>query len=478
MTSELIRAKQIVLRGALVLAFGCPIALSPLHAQESASPPSGTIVGLAVDSVRGGVLRAATVTLSNTNRSQVTDTAGRFRFDSVATGSHTVRLSHPLLDTLGLTVMSPAFEIGASGVMSVILAVPSPKTIVSRKCSPDQTQTGTAALVGVVFDADTEMPSTGAEVVVAWTDYSLSKNTVVSTPRQRTGVVRSDGSFAVCGVPSDLATGTRARRGTDSTDAIPANFSSGIAIQSFFLPGARPVGADTPAGAAAPRAVDRGVLRGVVTDTTGSPVEGARVAFENDTLVAISDTGGRFILSGLKPGTRRVEVRKLGFEPVERAVELRSSEPTEIAFRLTKFVPVLETVRVSALRDLGLERVGFASRQRSGMGRYLSPEQLERWNSPRLNDALRMVPSLRMGRTETGQTYVTGRFGTCVRYFVDGKLWADRGEGPDAYLGGREIGAIEVYTPLGAPAEFMSIDRSGQTCATVVVWTRWKLRIN
>jgi hypothetical protein len=170
-------------------------------------------------------------------------------------------------------------------------------------------------------------------------------------------------------------------------------------------------------------------------------------------------------------------IRRIGFEPVERVVELHTLAPTELSVSLTKFVPVLETVRISALSTLGLDRVGFAARQKLGAGTFLSSEQLNRWNNPRLSDALRTVPSLRTGRTATGETTISGRFGDCVRYFVDGHKWMEHGDGPDTFLGGPEIGAIEVYTPQFAPAEFMAYGWDGRPCAAVVVWTKWKLGI-
>jgi hypothetical protein len=357
-----------------------------------------------------------------------------------------------------------------------VLAVPSPATIVARRCSDADRQLGSAALIGVVVDANTEKPADSAEVVVSWTDYEIGTKSIASKRQRRSTITKRDGSYVVCGIPADLSTGVVARQGADSTAAVPVSFSRGVAIQTFRLPS--PLAAR---GSAAARSAEmplfRTVLSGSITDQSGLGISGARVAIDDDSAFVITNATGNYSLTGARPGTRAVSVRRIGFEPVEVITNLAPGGRTGLNVELKKFTNVLETVRVSAMRTLGLERVGFAERKRTGMGRYLSPEQLDRWNSPRLNDALRSIPSLRMGRTADGRTSVAGRFGDCVRYFVDGHLWSDRSEGPDTFLSGAELGAIEVYSPQFAPAEFMSHGVDGRRCNSVVIWTRWKLRI-
>ena len=454
---------------ATLLALALP--LTTVVAQNQAPTTGGTIAGVAVDSLRGGYLKGAVVTLTGTDRLTVTDSIGRFRLDSVAAGSHTLRFAHAITDSLGISLVTRPFEIENGGAVSIVLAIPSPRTITGLKCSAEQRKLGAAALIGFVMDADTEMPSNGAEVVVAWMDLDVGTKSIVSKPERRTGRVKADGSFVVCGIPSDLTTGALAWRGRDSTAALQANFGNGLSILGFHLP---PVvtSAATPAVAR-----HTASLRGVVTDDSGKPIKGARVAVEEDESTSITSDDGAYSLTGLRPGTRRVTARKIGFEFVEVAIDLTSAQPRDLPLNLKKYVPVLETVRISAMRTLGLERVGFAERKKHGSGRYLTPEQLDRWNSPSLVDALRLMPSLRFTRTSSGEETVTGRLGSCVRYFVDGHGWSDFDDGPNRYLSGSELGAIEVYTPLTAPPQFMSMDRQGQMCTSIVVWTKWKLRI-
>ncbi len=461
--------------------------LSVASQQPAQRAPHSQIVGAAVDSVRGGYLAGAIVSVSGTTRSAITDSSGRFRIDSIPPGRRYVELMHPLLDTLVLLVRTPERDLRAGDTTVVFVGIPSPGTIVATKCSAADRARGAAALVGMVLDADSDAPAAGATVTVRWTDYQLGSKTINRAPQFRNSVAGADGSYRVCGLPDDLATGVIAFREADTTAAVPVDFSRKLAVISFRLPAV--VAATTAGGlaAAAPtrsqqRPPGRATLTGKVIDASGQAVSAARVALEADEAVTISNDAGEFELTGLRGGTREVSVRRIGFEPVERAVDVDARFPATVTVRLTKFVPVLETVRVTAMRDLGLQRVGFAQRQRSGGGKYFSPEDIDKRRPQRLNYLLEAVPSLRTGTTSDGRRYITGRSGDCIRYFVDGRRWFsgsgnDVDSTPDYWLSATELGAVEVYTPGFAPAEFMGFSNNGGPCSSVVIWTKFKLRI-
>jgi hypothetical protein len=61
-----------------------------------------------------------------------------------------------------------------------------------------------------------------------------------------------------------------------------------------------------------------------------------------------------------------------------------------------------------------------------------------------------------------------------VKYYVDGMLTM-QGANPEDYLGGLEIGAVEVYSSLSVPGKFLAISPIGEPCAAVIVWTKWAL---
>ncbi len=459
--------------------FGCPAQTSA----QGAPAAHGMIDGIAIDSIRGGVLRDAVILLSGTSFSAVTDSAGQFRMRNLPPGLHTLEVIHPLLDTFGIALRTQPLQLKSNDSTFLVISTPSASYLVERRCSVDERKLGPAMALGKVFDAGSGKPAAGANVIVKWTDYQVERKSISRSPQRRSAIVQSDGSFRICGMPSDLAGGIVASRQGDTTATLRADFASGLVIVGFQLaPVVVNASESAPgAGTPAPGQFKSGAspVRGRVVDANGSAVEGARISTENEAQVTLSAADGSFELSGLRPGTRALVIRRLGFEPVTLPVEVGGVIPKLVDVRLTKYVPVLETMRVSAIRDRGLERVGFAARSKSGAGRFLSPDQLDRRNSPALIDLLASMPSLRSSTNPNGQRLVTGRFGECVRYFVDGHRWMDSDDprdGPDNFLSGSQLGAIEVYGPNFAPAEFITYSGRGQPCTAVVVWTRWKLQ--
>ena len=450
--------------------------------QPSARPGHVVVTGVAVDSVRGGYLRGAIVSVSGTDLSAITDSSGRFRIDSVAPGLRHLEVMHPLLDSIALRVRSPEKQLNPGDTTVFIISVPSPATIVATKCTVAEQAQGNAALLGSVTDADSGTPSTGATVVVEWLEVQLGRRTVNRLPLRRTGTVRSDGTYRVCGIPNDLTTGAIAIRGADSTALIPVNFAQKLGVLSFRLPPNVPAAPAAPSDSAKGQSAPRGnaVLAGRVLDPSGNPLAGARVAVESDDASTTTDNAGKFRLTGLRSGTRGVTVRRIGFASKDLPVDVSAATERTVEITLERYVAILDAVRINAIRDVGLQRVGFADRQKSAFGKFIGPEEIDRRSPQRLSTLLETVPSLRMGTTADGKRYVSGRNGTCVAYYVDGFRWSstnptDLELSPDAFLSGAELGAVEVYDATSAPPEYMRFSTRGEPCAVVVVWTKFKL---
>ena len=64
----------------------------------------------------------------------------------------------------------------------------------------------------------------------------------------------------------------------------------------------------------------RGAIEGTVTAEKGGPLPGAIVAMANPAQTVVTDSLGRYRLSEVPPGDRRVTVRALGYRPVSRLV--------------------------------------------------------------------------------------------------------------------------------------------------------------
>ncbi|HEX6575130.1 MAG TPA: carboxypeptidase-like regulatory domain-containing protein, partial [Gemmatimonadaceae bacterium] len=331
---------------------------------QTAAVATGTVGGIAIDSIRGGYLKNATITITGSELRVKTDTLGRFMFTSLPEGRYSFRLSHPLLDTVGIGVLTQPLRVNHADTTRLILSVPSPATVARRRCSNTERAIGEAALVGTVTYADSDLPAPSAEVVVAWTDFAVASKSVNKTAQRRFGRTHSDGTYIVCGIPADLQTGIIAYSGADSTAEIPVTFANGLVIQSFHIPSAVSSELSDTAGGS------RVAIFGKITDEKGAAIEGARVAIDADNAATTSDSNGEFRLTGVRSGTRSISVRKIGYAASDAIVDLSSQRPNEANIKLSAVTQMLPTVNVSAIRDVGLQRVGFTERKRTATGTF------------------------------------------------------------------------------------------------------------
>lgn len=443
------------------------------------APAGGTVFGIAVDSVRGGLLRGAIVSVRGTTRSAFTDSLGRFTIDSVTPGQIRLELVHPFLDTLGIAVVTAPVTLAQGQNLRTVVSIPSQRTIVATKCSRQDITAGPGAVIGGVFNAETDQPVAGARVMLVWVDYVLGEKIASKVPRQRITTTAPDGSFRICGLPEELAANLNVQSGRAETPEVGLNLSPYLAVATVFLPAPDVSATNSTDSSAAPRLPVKGpiTLTGRILNSVGAPLPNARVSVDETDAVAVSGEDGRFTLTDLPAGTRILTVRALGFEPVETAVPLRSRGTGDLTVRMTRFAFSLDTVRVTALREIAMQRIGFDERKKAGSGKFFDPEEIKRRNPLRLNNLLEMLPGLTYQSSNAmgGKRTLAARRG-CLQYVVDGKQWRGSDDSPDFWISSQELGAVEFYQAGFVPAEFMTLTR-GESCSVVVIWTKWYLRL-
>ena len=462
-----------VTRIVFLLVVGCLTALD-VSAQSVAQ--GGTVFGIAVDSVRGGVLPGAIVSIRGTTRSAFTDSLGRFSIDSVAPGEISLELVHPFLDTLGIAVVTAPVTLIQGKNLRTVVSIPSQRTIIASKCTKQDLIAGPGAVVGNVFNADNDQPSAGARVMLAWVDYVLAEKTLAKLPRQRVTATADDGSFRICGLPEELAANLSVQSGSAETPEVGLNLSPSLAVATVFLPSVISSGPNDSVARGLP-AKGPVTLTGRILNSTGGPLANARVSLDETDAVAITGADGRFTLAGLPSGTRILTVRAIGFEPVETAIPLRTRASGDLTVRMTRFAFSLDTVRVTALRDIAMQRIGFDERRKSGAGKFFDPDDIAKQNPLRLNNLLETLPGLSYQSPNAmgGHRVLSARRG-CLAYFVDGKQWRGGDDAPDYWISSQELGAVEFYQAGFVPAEFLASVGS-QDCSVVVIWTKWYLRL-
>jgi Carboxypeptidase regulatory-like domain len=414
-----------------------------MGAQQPATQPA-IAVGVVVDSVHGGPLAGAVVAVAGTDAQATVDSEGRFRIDSIPPGQHQLAVFHPLLDSLGLAVGTGNLTFGSGTSTSVVLATPSVPSVIALYCNESERQHGAGAIIGRVTLADSDAPARGATVHYTWGVYGRTIQT-------RDAHVGSEGEYRICGVPLGLRGTVRAEFKGQTTGDLPAEVATRpLAIVGLHLP--RPRGTAVADAAA--------VVSGQVVDVHGIPVGGVDVIFDSTTRTLTSDAGA-FTLRGLPSGSRALQLRKVGFQAIDVAVDLSASKPASIAVTLNPAPPVLQKVDVTASRQEALDRVGFTKRQRTSAGTFLTSNDIAKRDPIVFSDLARTVSGLKVIMRK-GQPVVTQPFGEsvagngCVLYELDGIAFSDNPPGTiDGHVDAASIIAMEVYRPGAAPLEVL-----------------------
>ncbi|HXD23915.1 MAG TPA: carboxypeptidase regulatory-like domain-containing protein [Gemmatimonadaceae bacterium] len=438
--------------------------LAPSRARAQDLPPVpkdlSSLIGAVDDSIRGGRLKGAIVTVVGTERRGVTDANGIFQIDSIPPGTHELSVTHPLLDTLGVQIHSAPFTLVAGQRTEVTARSPTFEEIRAKSCPRGGLVAGPGILVGRVLKADTEDPAAGASVSLVYTDVSQKE----AVQKVRTGRVAANGAFSICGLPTTIAGNLQATFGGVTTADVPITANDESISTAILL-----VGGTGPG---------RAVISGTVTARGGQPVAGAQVAIAGTPSVVETSAAGKFTLGGLPAGTQEAVVRKLGFAKVSQIVHLNSANPTNISVVLDP-ATVLGTVRVVGQMETGLTKIGFLARKQLGRGWFLTPEQIADKNPNQTTDLFRLAPGMNMINT-TGGRYLTSTstIGStsdgCINVFIDRARFDQFQPGDvDDAIPTADLGAVEYYQrPSDVPTEF---DVPGKSCATLIVWTKTML---
>ncbi|MGH7663571.1 MAG: TonB family protein [Gemmatimonadaceae bacterium] len=216
-----------------------------------------------------------------------------------------------------------------------------------------------------------------------------------------------------------------------------------------------------------------GTVTGFVRDESGAAIVSAQVRIAGTALANSSDERGAFRITSVPAGSQTLNVRRLGFQPAERAIIVEPGVAATVQFVLAHAMTVLDPVRVEGRRqrEAGF-MAGFYSRRRAGIGKFITREDIERIRPSVTTDLLRMMPAARISYGDFGRRTVTFRNSRCTP-----TVWMDGSPAGAAYfdpdlLDPRSIEAIEVYPGAASvPMEFRTYPNYG-TCGVILVWFR------
>ncbi len=278
--------------------------------------------------------------------------------------------------------------------------------------------------------------------------------------------------------------------------------SRGAWFAAMAVLGALPCSGQKPA--------QRYTISGRVVDSLVQPVPGAELSIAPLHVTATTDAAGRFHISNVPAGAFVLQVRKLGFGPVNVAV-LMPRDSSISSITIVRGAVLLRTVVTQTIGRFDKPvRLGYTSKYdefyerrkySSGSAHFYTHEDIERMDVQDFMDMLRRVPHLQIWQ-EDGNTML--RFPHCgmdgIMIELDGnRIWpvgstvqrdvglanptpaSIRSATPADSLGGQpdpldllrplretNVEAIEVYPSSSS----LPVDAVGTSCAAIFVWTR------
>lgn len=212
---------------------------------------------------------------------------------------------------------------------------------------------------------------------------------------------------------------------------------------------------------------------GRVRGPGGVPFRGAQVLID-DTVRAVSDDSGRFVVATVPKGVHRVMVRAIGFGPVQNAFHVDMGEKLLREFTLAASLDTLDAVTIVGAKGerIPLRLQGYEDRKLWGSGRYIDRAQLETHPSEQLSTALRRMAGMQVKRGVGSMVYAVNSRANCpVNLFLDGMpisspIQFDLNTLPPTTLAG-----IEYYASGATiPAQYHKMGY--EKCGVMLIWTK------
>ena len=242
-------------------------------------------------------------------------------------------------------------------------------------------------------------------------------------------------------------------------------------------------------------------IDGIISDGLGRPLAAAEVIVDDEHR-AISNARGEFSISGLPAGIVEFIARRIGYQPMNSAIQIDPGVTVHLAIKLVPLATQLGTIVIEGKRmDRALWNTGFYQRRDRGTGHYFDAEYMKRFNTS-LGGLLENVASVRV---ERGPSHQGGRGGPVpmgrlangnlcpLNVFVDGNHipWASM-TGIDDVISRDDVLAMEVYPRAsempativgrgGASGGMGSFNLQGATvhsgggfveCGAILIWTK------
>ena len=223
------------------------------------------------------------------------------------------------------------------------------------------------------------------------------------------------------------------------------------------------------------RAQETLLLSGIVSDSVGVPIVGARVSISGKGSTVTTDDRGEFRLVGVSPGVMELDARRLGFVPIKRVIRIFTKESLN-RFQLI-MAPLPRTLSPVLVQANHVEYRGrlagyYQRMQRRSGGYFVSRDEIDRKSFQTLSHLLTSVPGINAFTLRSGGGTVRMRgMGCRPMVWLDGVPMPAGEVDLDAFPASTLHG-IELYLGSTAtPAEFVTND-GNSSCGTILLWSR------
>ena len=455
----------------------------------------GSIVGTVYDSLRTHApLANATVVLVERSRYATSDARGHFQIDSVPDGHYTLGILHAVLDSFDLQLSAVPVDVAGGRSVAVALSTPSQATAYSRIC-PGPHETDTGVIFGRVRDVDDRSPLANATVRTEWTELTVTPGHIERSRARDAARTSRDGSYLICGVP------TRTQIDVDieyddfvagpSLKLLGADLIARVDLALSRQDSAARADALGDSANVALGAAGTASLRGTVLGADGRVMRDALVSVLGTQRSGRTDAAGAFKIDRIPAGTRTVEVRSIGWEPMTVAMDFSTNAARDTSLSIGRQAQVLAQVDVNrtAVLPSFMERSGFEIRRQQGMGAFLTEQDIKKHTFSDFSEVLRGLRGLHVTYTPGGPfPFLNGISDfnqvRCIpNVYLDGASFpistpGPRGPTPDyesyrqlrGILYPEAIKGIEVYSNPGTiPAQYDMTSSTG--CGSIVIWT-------
>jgi hypothetical protein len=226
-------------------------------------------------------------------------------------------------------------------------------------------------------------------------------------------------------------------------------------------------------------AASPGVIDGVVTDTSLTPLHAAFVSIVGTPLRIGTGPNGRFRITKLRPGQYLVIVKRVGYRPTSGIVEVPAADTVRLSYTLEPVALTLPTVTV-AEKPFSVRMGEFLARKRAGFGEFMTQEEIEAKNTVYATELFRSFKTINVSPNRSSvltEWYAIShreganpQLGACpMAVFLD-NVPLPTPFNLDLLPSPKDLGGIEVYAgPSSTPPQFSGPNRG---CGVIVVWTR------